>query len=137
MPTPSAPQGWEFYLQLGQVEAAFGNRKGDLGLRPVFHQAMPRSQAHLFIAFLPCCLHVTLARRWRDLAPGLTPRPVLEKLRALQRLDVPLPTTDGRAVLLTRYPQPEADQRLIVEKRKLPLPEPPPPQITEAQVRRA
>mgnify|MGYP007027442107 CR=1 FL=1 len=39
-----------------------------------------------FIAFLAYCLHVTLARRLRDVAPGLTPRSVLEKLAAIQML---------------------------------------------------
>ena len=30
---------WKFYLQLVEVEAAFKNLKGDLQLRPIFHQA--------------------------------------------------------------------------------------------------
>ena len=33
---------------------------------------------------LAYCLHVTLGRRLRDLAPGLTPRSVLEKFAAVQ-----------------------------------------------------
>jgi len=132
-PERPAPQLWEFYLQLGRVEDAFRNLKGDLGLRPVFHQHLPRIEAHIFIAFLAYCLHVTLARRLRDLAPGLTPRSVLEKLAAVQMLDVHVPTTDGREVILTRYTQPEPDQRLILDKLKLHLPEQPPPKITVAQ----
>lgn len=134
-PEQPAPQLWQFYLQLGHVEEAFRNLKGDLGLRPIFHQDMKRIEAHIFIAFLAYCLHVTLARRLRDLAPGLTPRSVLEKLAALQMLDVHLPTTDGREVILTRYTQPEPDQRLVLEQLKLTLPEQPPPRITTAQAR--
>jgi transposase len=135
-PEQPAPQLWQFYLQLGHVEEAFRNLKGDLGLRPIFHQDMERIEAHVFLAFLAYCLHVTLARRLRDLAPGLTPRSVLEKLAAIQMLDVHLPTTDGREVILTRYTQPEPDQRLLLEKLKLKLPEQPPPRITTAQARR-
>jgi len=78
---------WPFYLQLEPVEEAFRNFKGDLGRRPIYHQDMPRIEAHIFIAFLAYCLHVTLGRRLRDLAPGLTPRSVLEKLGAMQMLD--------------------------------------------------
>ena len=118
-----------------QVEQAFKHLKGDLGLRPFFHQDMARIEAHIFITFLAYCLHVTLARRLRDLAPGLTPRSVLEKLAAIQMLDVHLPTTDGREVILTRYTQPEPDQQLVLEKLKLKLPEQPPPKITAAQTR--
>ena len=70
----------------------------------------------------------------KDLAPGLTPRSALEKFKALQMLDVHLPTTDGREVILTRYTQPEPDQQLLLEKLKLQLPEQPPPKITAAQI---
>lgn len=65
--------------------------KGESGLRPIFHQNMERIEAHIFIAFLAYCLHVTLGRRLRDLAPELIPRSVLEKLGARQMLDVQLP----------------------------------------------
>ena len=136
-PEQPAPQLWHFYLQLGHVEEAFRNLKGDLGLRPIFHRDMERIEAHIFIAFLAYCLHVTLGRRLHDLAPGLTPRSVLEKLAAVQMLDVHLPTTDGREVILTRYTQPEPDQRLVLEQMKLKLPEQMPPRITAAQAQRA
>jgi hypothetical protein len=135
LPERPPAQLWEFYLQLVQIEQAFKHLKGDLGLRPIYHQAMERIEAHIFIAFLAYCLHVTLGRRLRDLAPGLTPHAVLEKLGAMQMLDVHLPTTDGREVILTRYTQPEPDQRLLLEKLKLKLPEQPPPRITAAQLK--
>lgn len=64
---------------------------------------MERIEAHIFIAFLAYCIHVTLGRRLRDLAPELIPRSVLEKLGARQMLDVQLPPTDGRELILTRY----------------------------------
>ena len=63
---------WTFYVQLTQVEEAFKNLKGDLALRPIHHQLEARVEAHIFIAFLAYCLLVTLGRRLRDLAPGLT-----------------------------------------------------------------
>ena len=120
---------WEFYIQLTHVEEAFKNLKGDLALRPIFHQAQSRIEAHIFVAFLAYCLQVTLQRRLRDLAPGLTPRSVLEKFSALQMIDVHLPTTDGREVILTRYTQPEKEQELLLRELKLQLPQQPPPKI--------
>lgn len=120
---------WQFYIQLTHVEEAFKNLKGDLALRPIFHQLQSRIEAHIFVAFLAYCLQVTLQRRLRDLAPGLTPRSVLEKFSAMAMIDVHLPTTDGREVILTRYTQPEKDQELLLRQLKLRLPEQPPPQI--------
>ena len=128
-------QLWEFYLQLVQVEQAFAHLKGDLAIRPIFHQKEDRIEAHIFVAFLAYCVHASLGRRLKDLAPGLTVRSVLEKMSAMQMIDVHLPTTDGREVILTRYTQPEAEQRILLEKLKLTLPAQPPPKITATQTR--
>ena len=121
---------WEYYTQLTEVEEAFKNLKGDLGIRPIFHQLIHRVEAHIFIAFLTYCLHVTLRRRLRDLAPGLTPRAVLEKFSAIQMMDVHLPTSDGRTIILSRYTQPEKDLQLLLKQLKLEVPDQPPPKIT-------
>lgn len=120
---------WEYYIQLTQVEEAFKNLKGDLSLRPVYHQREDRIEAHIFVSFLAYCLHVTLRRWLHDLAPGLTPRSVLEKFAAVQMLDVHLPTTDGRHVILPRHTQPEKELQVLLDQLKLTLPEQPPPRI--------
>jgi hypothetical protein len=121
---------WNFYLQLTQVEEAFKNLKGDLAIRPIHHQEETRVEAHIFICFLAYCLHVTLGRRLRDLAPGLTTRSLLEKCAAVQMLDVRIPTTDQREVVLTRYTEPERELQLLLKELKLTLPPQPPPKIT-------
>jgi hypothetical protein len=120
----------EFYIQLTEVEAAFKNLKDDLALRPIYHQLEHRIEAHIFISFLAYCLQVTLRRRLHDLAPGLTPRSVLEKFGTMQMLDVHLPTTDERTVVLSRYTQPGTDVQLLLQRMKLQLPPQPPPKIT-------
>jgi hypothetical protein len=117
------------------VEEAFKNLKGDLAIRPIFHQQEARIEAHIFIAFLAYCLHVTLGRRLHGLAPGLTPRSVLEKFAAMQMIDVHIPTTDCRELLLTRHTEPEPELRLLLDKLKLELPAQPPPKITAEQPR--
>lgn len=124
---------WSYYLQLVRIEEAFRTLKGDLAIRPIFHQLENRVEAHIFIAFLAYCLHVTLARRLSALAPGLTPRSVLEKFSAVQMIDVHIPTTDGREIQLTRHTEPDADIKLLLSKLKLDLPPQPPPKITPAQ----
>jgi len=125
-------QLWGYYLQLVRVEEAFRNLKGDLAIRPIFHQLEARLEAHIFIAFLAYCLHVTLARRLHALAPGLTPRSVLEKFSALQMIDIEIPTTDGREITLTRFSESNAELRLLLAKLKLQLPDQPSPKITAA-----
>jgi len=125
---------WTYYLQLVAVEEAFKNLKGDLAIRPIFHQDQQRIEAHIFIAFLAYCLHVTLKRRLHALAPGLTPRSVLEKFAAIQMIDVHVPTTDGRELVLTRYTDPEPELRLLLDKLKLELPAQPPPKISATAV---
>ena len=83
----------------------------------------------IFIAFLAYCLQVTLKQRLRSRAPGLTPRSVLDKMAAIQMVDVHLPTTVGRTVILSRYTEPESDQALLLQILKLSLPGQPPPKI--------
>jgi hypothetical protein len=118
------------YLQLVEVEQAFKELKNDLAIRPIYHQLDTRIEAHIFIAFLAYCLLVTLKQRLKALAPGLTPRVVLKKLAAMQMIDVELPTTDDRVVVLSRYTEPEKDQLLLLRQLKLQLPAQPPPKIT-------
>src|SRR3984893_8732908 len=131
--TASDPaQLWQFYLQLVEVEAAFKTLKGDLAIRPVFHQEERRIEAHIFIAFLAYCLHVTLGQQLKALAPGLTPRSVLEKFATVQMIDLYVPTTDGRELSLTRYTQPEPELKLLLDKLKLTLPAQAPPKISAA-----
>jgi Transposase DDE domain len=120
---------WERYVQLAQIEAAFKAMKSELGIRPLYHQLGHRVEAHILVAFLAYCLLITLKNRLQALAPGLTPKAVLEKLATIQMLDVWLPTTDGRWLVMPRFTQPQADQAILLHKLKLDLPQQPPPRI--------
>jgi len=115
------------------VEQAFKELKSDLAIRPVYHQTDARTEAHIFVAFMAYCLQVTLKQRLRSLVAGLTPRSMLQKVAAIQMVDVHLPTTDGRAVVLSRYTEPEADQSILPQQLKMHLPAQPPPRITATE----
>ena len=125
---------WNLYRQLVQVEEAFKNLKGDLAVRRVFHQKMARIEAHILVASIAYTLHVCLRQHCRKVAGGLTPRAVLEKFSALQMIDVHLPCTDGRKVILSRYTQPQKDLQLLLHQLGLQLPAQPPPRISQADV---
>jgi hypothetical protein len=120
---------WRCYMQLCFVEEAFRTLKGDLGLRPIFHQRPDRIEAHLFVAFLAYCLSITLRQQLRGAAAGLMPRVVFEKLATVQMLDVCVPTVDGRELVLVRHTEPDSDVALLLERLNLKLPPQAPPKI--------
>ena len=125
---------WSWYMQLVQVEEAFKTLKSDLALRPIGHRVEQRVEAHILVAFLGYCLMVTLRMKLRTSAPGLTPRAVLHSLSAIQMVDVTIPTSDGRELVLPRHTEPAPEQAVILEKLNLTLPPQPPPRIRAGQV---
>jgi transposase len=126
---------WTFYIQLTEVEQAFKEIKHDLAVRPIFHKTEARIEAHIFVAFLAYSLQVTLKAKLRTLAGGTTPREVIAKFKTMQRVDVHLPTTDGRELTLSRYTPPETEHRILLDQLRLSLPSQPPPKITAAQAK--
>ncbi len=82
----------------------------------------------------PLIAESRLKQHSHALASGLTPRAVLEKFKAMQMVDVHLPTTDGRVLELSRYTQPEKDLQLLLQQLQLTLPEQPPPKIRSAEL---
>ena len=55
---------------------------------------------------------------------------VIAKFKTMQMVDVHVPTTDGRELVLSRYTQPEPDHRMLLDLLRLKLPEQPPPKIS-------
>ncbi|OQZ01520.1 MAG: hypothetical protein B6D35_03050 [Candidatus Brocadia sp. UTAMX2] len=88
-----------------------------------------RIEAYIFVSFLAFCLHTTLRNRARGRAAGLMSEAILEKLSGIQMIDVHLPTTDGRHIVMSRYTQPEKDVALLLAQLGLALPEQPPPKV--------
>ena len=129
MKAASPEIAWEFYLLLTRVEQAFKDLKGSLSIRPIWHQLEERIEAHIFVSFLAYCLHTTLRNLARGRAAGLTSEAILEKLSNIQMIDVHLPTTDGRHVVMSLYTQPEKDVSLLLAQLGLSLPEQPPPRV--------
>jgi transposase len=125
---------WQRYTQLTNIEAAFKCLKSDLNIRPIHHRIQPRMEAHIFVAFMGYCLMATLQMRTRIHAPGLTSRAVLDQLAAIQMIDVHIPVTDGRCLVMPRHTEPEPEQRLLLDKLGLNLPEQPPPKIYASEM---
>ena len=120
---------WRNYINLVRIEESFRTLKGDLGLRPVFHQLDGRIEAHVFISFLAYCLHITLEKYNKKAATGLSSRSVLERMSEIQMLDVTIPTTDGRELRMKRYTKPEKVHQLLLNQLGFNLPGQAPPEI--------
>ncbi|MEW6253860.1 MAG: hypothetical protein AB1716_24705 [Planctomycetota bacterium] len=86
------------------------------------------------MAFLGYCLTVTLRMKLRRAAPGLTPRAVLASLAAIQMVDVVIPTTDGRELVLPRYTEPAPEQAMLLQALHLTVPPQLPPRIRTGQI---
>ena len=123
-------EAWKQYMLLTEVEEAFRNLKGDLSIRPVYHQLESRIEAHIFVSFLAYCLHVTLRQLAKAYSPGLTPRSIIEQMKVIQMIDVHIPTTDGRELKMSRYTKPDKPQQLLLTRLKFILPPQPPPEIS-------
>jgi hypothetical protein len=136
LPEGEASVLWQRYMLLTEIEAAFKCLKSELAVRPVHHQLEHRVEAHILVTFLGYCLMTTLKLQLAAHAPGLTPRSALEKLSAIQMVDVWLPTTDGRWLVMPRHTQPEPEQQIILDLLALSLPAQPPPRITTQEIGR-
>jgi hypothetical protein len=120
---------WSMYMQLVHIESAFKSMKSDLAIRPIWHYVAPRVEAHIFVAFMGYCLMAALRKHVEPAAPGLSPKAVLEQLGAIKMVDVCLPTSDGRWLVMPRHTEPEPEQLMLLEKLGLTLPAQPPPRI--------
>ena len=121
---------WRLYMQLIEIEQAFKELKHDLAIRPVFHQREERIEAHIFVSFIAYCLLVTLKNLARPHACGLTPRAILESFATIQMVDVHLPATDGRHLVLPRHTRPKKDHELLLHQLGMTLPAQPAPRIS-------
>ena len=115
----SAEQIWNLYMTLSEAEEGFRSLKGDLGLRPNYHQIERRVEGHIWITILAyhllCWIQQTLreagdVRRWGTLR------------RVLQThcyTTLVVPTKGGKTYRLRRAGEPEELQKAIYEKLKL------------------
>ena len=121
---------WKKYMLQGEIEHAFRELKNDLGLRPIHHRLDERIEAHIFTAFMALCLLATLRAISRARAPGLTPRQIIDHFKTIKMVDVILPTTDNRTVILPRHIDPRPDTALLLAQLGLSLPSQPPPKVS-------
>jgi transposase len=110
----SAEELWHAYIHLTDVEAAFRIQKGDLVLRPIWHQREERVQAHIFVCFLAFVLWKCLAQMCKQNGLGDEPRKVIDEISRIKLTDVILPTRDGIEIKLHCVSKPDKHQQILL-----------------------
>jgi transposase len=118
----TAQELWQAYMQLTEAEKAFSIHKGDLSLRPVWHQKQSRVEAHVLVCFLAYVLWKTLGQMCAAAGLGDEPRKVLDEIAAVQAVDVVLPTRSGLEIRKRCVSRPSEHQSILLYKLGLELP---------------
>jgi transposase len=89
---------WQTYTTLTDIESVFRSMKGELGLRPVFHQTENRADGHLFITVLAYQCVQVIRKKLKE--PGIddswaTLRIILS---VQQRVTASMQRSDGRCI---------------------------------------
>jgi transposase len=118
-----AEQLWQAYIQLTEAEAAFRIQKGDLRIRPIWHQKEERVQAHILVCFLAYVLSKTLGQMCKKAGLGSEPRKVLDEIAQVKAVDVAMPTKQGTVIRKRCIAQPTKPQAILLQMLGLHFPQ--------------
>lgn len=118
-----AEQLWRAYIQLTEAEAAFRIQKGDLGIRPIWHQKEERIQAHILVCFLAYVLWKMLGQMCKRAGLGNEPRKVFDEIARIKAVDVAMPTREGTVIRRRCIAQPTKAQAVLLQMLDLHLPQ--------------
>jgi transposase len=118
-----AEQLWQAYIQLTEAEAAFRIQKGELGIRPIWHQKEERVQAHILICFLAYVLWKMLGQMCKRAGLGSEPRKVLDEIAQIKAVDVVMPTKQGAVIRNRCIARPTKAQTTLLQMLQLHLPQ--------------
>ncbi|MBI2859377.1 MAG: IS1634 family transposase [Chloroflexi bacterium] len=118
-----AAQLWQAYIQLTEAEAAFRVQKGDLRIRPVWHQKEERVKAHILVCFLAYVLWKMLGQMCQKAGLGNEPRKVLDEIAQIKAVDVVMPTKQGPVIRNRCIAQPTPAQAILLQRLQLHLPQ--------------
>ena len=117
-----ADQLWRAYIQLTEAEAAFRIQKGDLGIRPIWHQKEERVEAHILVCFLAYVLWKMLGQMCKRASLGNEPRKVFDEIAQVKAVDVAMPTRQGIVIRNRCIAQPTKPQAILLQMLGLHLP---------------
>ncbi len=89
---------WQTYSTLTDIESVFRSLKGELGLRPVFHQKENRADGHLFITVLAYQCVQVIRKTLKEHGITESWATLRNTMSVQQRITVSMQRTDGRSV---------------------------------------
>jgi transposase len=118
-----AEQLWRAYIQLTEAEAAFRIQKGDLRIRPIWHQKEERVQAHILVCFLAYVLWKSLGQMCQRAGLGNESRKVFDEIAQIKVADVVMPTRQGTVIRNRCIGRPTKAQAVLLQMLGLHLPQ--------------
>jgi transposase len=118
-----AEELWRAYIQLTEAEAAFRIQKGDLRIRPIWHQKEERVEAHILVCFLAYVLWEMLGQMCQRAGLGNEPRKVFDEIAQIKVVDVVMPTRQGAVIRKRCIAQPSKAQAILLQMLQLHLPQ--------------
>ena len=115
----TAAQAWQLYTVLSQAEAGFRAIKGDLGLRPNFHQKELRVDAHVFISVLAYHLLWFILQSLQAQGDHRCWQTLKRVLETHAYTTILLPSKGGNLYRIRRAGEPEEDQKAIYATLKV------------------
>src|SRR5664280_1897892 len=89
---------WQTYSTLTDIESVFRSLKGELGLRPVFHQKEGRSDGHLFITVLAYQCVQVIRKTLKELGIHDSWATLRRTMAVQQRVTASMQRSDGRSI---------------------------------------
>ncbi len=94
----SADKLWQTYSTLTDIESVFRSLKGELGLRPVFHQKENRADGHLFITVLAYQCVQVIRKTLKEVGIKDCWETLRKTLLIQQRVTTSMNRPDGRTI---------------------------------------
>lgn len=91
----------ENYANLWKIEKAFRISKHDLKIRPIYHRAQRRIEAHICISFVTYKIYKELERQLQVMEVGLSPEKAIEIAKTIYSIQIK--TTNGEKISKTIY----------------------------------
>ncbi len=114
---------WRAYIQLTEAEAAFRIQKGDLRIRPIWHQKEKRVKGHILVCFLAYVLWRMIGQMCKRAGLGDEPRKVFDEIAQIKVVDVAMPTRRGVTIRKRCIAQPSKAQAVLLQKLHMHLPQ--------------
>jgi transposase len=112
----SAQDIWNLYMSLSKAEEGFRSLKGDLGLRPNYHQLENRVDGHIWITILAYHLLSWIRETLRDQGDHRSWGTVRRLMQTHCYTTIVLPTKGGQLYRIRKAGEPDELQKVIYQR---------------------